>query len=65
MKNLMQKNRILENCPACEGTKKVKNVKTIIQIGKFYLGKEVFEECKLCPELLRQRLNEICEDTIH
>ena len=24
----MQKNRILANCPACEGTKKVKNVKT-------------------------------------
>ena len=30
--------------------KKVKNVKTIIQIGKFYLGKEVLEECKLCSE---------------
>ena len=65
MKNPMQKNKFLVQCPACEGSKKVKNVKTIIQIGKFYLGKEVFEECKLCPEPLRQRLNEICEDTIH
>ena len=35
MKNQMQKNKILIQCPACEGTKKVKNVKTIIQIGSF------------------------------
>ncbi len=65
MKNQMQKNKFLIQCPACEGTKKVKNVKTIIQVGRFYLGKEIMEECKLCTELLRQRLNEICEDTIH
>ena len=48
MKNQMQKNKFLIQCPAYEGTKKVKNVKTIIQIGKFYLGKEIMEECKLC-----------------
>ena len=65
MKNLMQKNKFLINCPACEGTKKVKNVKTIIQVGKFYLGKEVMEECKLCSEKILKQVFELDGDTLH
>ena len=65
MKNLMQKNKFLINCPACEGTKKVKNVKTIIQVGKFYLGKEVIEECKLCSEKTLKQVFELDGDTLH
>ena len=48
-----------------EGTKKVKNVKTIIQIGKFYLGKEVMEECKLCSEKTLKQVFELDGDTLH
>ena len=65
MKNLMQKNKFLIQCPACEGTKKVKNIKTIIQIGKFYLGKEVMEECKLCSEKNFEQVFELDGDTLH
>ena len=65
MKNLMQKNKFLINCPACEGTKKVKNVKTIIQVGKFYLGKEIMEECKLCSEKTLKQVFELDGDTLH
>ena len=65
MKNLMQKNKFLVNCPACEGTKKVKNVKTIIQVGKFYLGKEIMEECKLCSEKTLKQVFELDGDTLH
>ncbi len=65
MKNLMQKNKLLINCPACEGTKKVKNIKTIIQVGKFYLGKEVMEECKLCSEKTLKQVFELDGDTLH
>ena len=65
MKNLMQKNKFLIQCPACEGSKKVKNVKTIIQIGKFYLGKEVMEECKLCSEKALKQVFELDGDTVH
>ena len=65
MKNQMQKNKLLIQCPACEGAKKVKNVKTIIQIGKFYLGKEVMEECKLCSEKTLKQVFEFDGDTVH
>ena len=65
MKNQMQKDKLLIQCPACEGTKRVKNVKTIIQIGKFYLGKEVMEECKLCSEKALKQVFELDGDTIH
>ena len=65
MKNLMQKNKFLISCPACEDTKKVKNVKTIIQVGKFYLGKEVMEECKLCSEKTLKQVFELDGDTLH
>ena len=65
MKKLMQKNKFLVNSPACEGTKKVKNGKTIIQVGKFYLGKEVMEECKLCSEKTLKQVFELDGDTLH
>ena len=65
MKNLMQKNKFLVNCPACEGTKKVKNVKTIIQVGKFYLGKEIMEEGKLCSEKTLKQVFKLDGDTLH
>ena len=65
MKNPMQKNKFLIQCPACEGSKKVKNVKTIIQIGKFYFGKEIFEKCKLCSEENLKQVFELDGDTIH
>ena len=65
MKNPMQKNKFLVQCPACEGSKKVKNVKTIIQIGKFYLGKEIMEECKLCSEKALKQVFELDGDTLH
>ena len=65
MKNLMQKNKLLINCPAWESNKKVKNVKTIIQVGKFYLGKEVMEECKLCSEKTLKQVFELDGDTLH
>ena len=65
MKNLMQKNKFLINCPVCEGSKKVKNVKTIIQVGKFYLGKEIMEECKLCSEKTLKQVFEHDGDTLH
>ena len=64
MQKLIPNKNIL-HCPACEGTKKVKNVKTIIQIGKFYLGKEVMEECKLCSEKTLKQVFELDGDTLH
>ena len=67
-KGLMQKlipNKHIIHCPACEGTKKVKNVKTLVQVGKFYLGKEVFEECKLCSEKTLKQVFELDGDTLH
>ena len=65
MINLMQKNKFLIQCPRCGGSKKEKNVKTIIQIGKFYLGKEVMEECKLCSEKDLRQVFELDEETVH
>ena len=58
-------NKHIIHCPACEGSKKVKNVKTIVQVGKFYLGKEVFEECKLCSEKTLKQVFELDGDTLH
>ncbi len=38
----------IDLCPACNGEKKVKVIKNIIQIGPYHLGKEKFEKCKFC-----------------
>ena len=58
-------NKHIFHCQACEGSKKVKNVKTLVQVGKFYLGKEVFEECKLCSEKTLKQVFELDGDTLH
>ena len=57
MKKSIQNNRLLD-CPVCDGTKKVKVIKNIAQIGKYHLGKEVNEECKFCSKKYSQ---DLCE----
>tara|TARA_B110000093_G_scaffold60499_1_gene65558 strand:- start:221 stop:415 length:195 start_codon:yes stop_codon:yes gene_type:complete len=47
MKKSIQ-NKNTSDCPFCGGTKKVKVIIPIAQIGKYHLGKQVTEECTFC-----------------
>ena len=47
MKKSIQ-NKNASDCPVCGGTKKVKVIIPIAQIGKYHLGKQVTEECTFC-----------------
>ena len=52
MKKSIQ-NKNTSDCPVCGGTKKVKVIIPIAQIGKYHLGKQVTEECTFCsPKIL-------------
>jgi len=62
--NIVRNNRIAE-CPACEGTKKIKIIKNIAQFGKFYLGKEIEEECKFCKKIPLKQVYDLEPDTIN
>ena len=64
MKRLISNKHII-HCPSCDGSKKVKNVKTLVQVGIFYLGKEYYEECKLCSEKTLKQVFELDGDTLH
>ena len=64
MKKVTTDNTILE-CPACEGTKKIKTIKNIAQFGKFYLGKETVEECKFCKKIPLKQVYDLDQDTIN
>ncbi|WP_440913356.1 hypothetical protein [Candidatus Pelagibacter sp.] len=64
MKKLTPNNNIFD-CPVCDGTKKTKIIKNIAQIGKFYIGKEVIEDCKFCSEKKIKQVYELDGDTLH
>jgi len=57
MKRSIQ-NKKISDCPVCGGTKKVKVIIPIAQIGKYHLGKQVTEECTFCSPKYSKELYE-------